>query len=39
MGSWKAAWSQILADSYESRMLDGLIHCAAACCQHGAAMV
>src|SRR5438093_8492674 len=39
MGSWKAAWSQIAAGSYESRVLIGLIHCAALCCQRRAAMV
>jgi hypothetical protein len=29
----------LLADRYESRVLIDLIHCAAPCCQHRAAMV
>jgi L-lysine 2,3-aminomutase len=39
MGSWKAAEYRLLADRYESRVLMGLIHCAAPCCQRRTAMV
>jgi hypothetical protein len=40
--SWvpgKPPGRKVLAGSYESRVLIGLIHCAAPCCQRGAAMV